>query len=344
MDERDKKTELLVGLFLTVGLLLLGLLILQFGSIRELFKGSYTITLPLPDATGIKAGSPVMLGGSRIGKVSKTPDLNATFNGVTILLDIYKDKKIPADAKFALGTSGLLGDTFILIKPSGKAAQTYIETHATIPEENIVKSTGLTDLQETAKEVGGKVEVALEDIRGAVKDLRESLKKLNEGALSDSATKDIKETFRHLNDVVTRIDTKIFGEQTSADIKDAVASLKNAAKSFEDGVKKLDPAFEKVDKASDYLKSTTGKLDKFVDNADAAVKSVDRTAASMRTGSGLLPALMNDPQMKNEMRMLITNLREHGVLWYRDSAGKAAAKKTETQRTSTHPPGTGVKR
>ena len=36
MDERDKKTELLVGLFLFVGLIMLALLILQFGSVRSL--------------------------------------------------------------------------------------------------------------------------------------------------------------------------------------------------------------------------------------------------------------------------------------------------------------------
>jgi hypothetical protein len=37
MEEHDKKTELMVGLFLFVGLLLLGGLSLQFGSLRESF-------------------------------------------------------------------------------------------------------------------------------------------------------------------------------------------------------------------------------------------------------------------------------------------------------------------
>ena len=35
---------------------------------------------------------------------------------------------------------------------------------------------------------------------------------------------------------------------------------------------------------------------------------------------------MKDAQLKNEFKTLITNLREHGVLFYRDSAGKAAAR------------------
>lgn len=337
MNDRDKKTELLVGLFVFVGLLLLALLILQFSSIREVFKGSYTVTLPLPDASGIKEGSPVMLGGSRIGKVGKTPELNDTFNGVTILLDIYKDKKIPRDAKFSLGTSGLLGDAFIEIKPTGKTEKEFFEAYSTIPESNITKSSGLSGLQETAKQVGDKVDDALKDIKEAVADLRKSLKQLNEGALSDSAMKDIKETFKHLNDTVTRIDTKIFGEQTSTDIKETFASLKSAAKSLEDGVKKLDPAFAKIDKASGNIESMSGKLDKFVDSADATVKSIDKTVTEMRTGDGLLPALSRDAKMKNDFKMLIANLREHGVLWYKDSAGKAAAKEEQQSRSGNRP-------
>ena len=343
MEERDKKTELLVGLFLTVGLLLLGLLILQFSSIRELFKGTYNITLPLPDASGIKEGSPVMLGGSRIGKVTKTPELNPTFTGVTVLMDIYKEKRVPKDAKFALGTSGLLGDSFIEIKTSGKETSEYFPEGASIPEDNITKSSGFSGLQDTAKDVSKKVDVAIEDLRAAVNDLRTSLKRINEGALSEDAMKDLKETFKHLNSVVKRIDEKTFSEETTADIKSTVASLKSAAKTFEDTVKKLDPAFEKID-------SVAAKADKVMDSADGAVKSVTKTSntigdtvSELRNGKGLLPSLMKDTKLRDEIQMLITNLRQHGILWYRDSAGKAEKKDAEEPPRSQRPQ-TGTKR
>ena len=143
MDERDKKTELLVGLFLTIGLALLGLLVLQFGSVREYFKDTYEITVPFPDGTGIKAGTPVMLGGSKIGKVPRMPQLNAQFNGVIIPLEIYHDKRIPADAKFAIGTAGLLGDSFIEISPTGAPTGAYIEPGASLPKDNVSSGGGL---------------------------------------------------------------------------------------------------------------------------------------------------------------------------------------------------------
>ncbi len=340
MDERDRKTELLVGLFLTIGLLLLGTLILQFGSVRELFKGTYAIRVTLPDGTGIKEGTPVLLGGRKIGKASDKPIFNSTFTGVIIPLKIYSDIKIPGDAAFSIGTSGLLGDAFLEIKPSGKVSVNYIAPDSEIKG---VPSGGLGALQNTAKEVSQKVDVALEDIRAAIKDLREVMKKLNEGVLSDSATKDLKESFKHLNSVVTRLDEKTFNDETSVDIKSAVASLKSAAKTFEDSVKKLDPAFAKID-------SVAAKADKVMVSADSAMKSVDKNAAAIgkaagdiRHGDGLLPALLNDKQLKNEFKTLITNLRERGILRYRNMTGKGESEKAD-EAPRTPGPLTGTKR
>ncbi len=338
MEERDKKSELLVGLFLSVGLLLLGVLILQFSSIRELFKGTYDITLPLADASGIKEGSPVMLGGSRIGKVSKTPQLNSTFTGVTILLDIYKNKRIPKDSKFSLGTSGLLGDAFIEIKTTGKETNQYFDENVTIPEENIAKKSGLGGLQEAAEQVSKKADIVIKDLQDTIHDVRTTLKKINEGALSDDSVKDLKETFKHLNSLITRLDEKTLGEQTGTDIKEVIASFKSAAKSLDDSIKKMEPAFGKVD-------GVVEKANKAMTSAESAMKSIDKSATTigevtkdLRSGNGLLPALLRDEQLKNELKSLITNMRQHGILFYRDKAGKT---KDDSQSP---PPYTGNKR
>lgn len=340
MDERDKKTELLVGLFLTIGLMLLGTLILQFSSVREAFKGTYAIRVTLPDGTGVKEGTPVLLGGRKIGKASDKPSFNSTFTGVIIPLKIYSDIKIPADAKFSIGTSGLLGDAFLEIKPSGKASVNFVAPDTEIQG---TPAGGLGALQSRAQEMSEKMDLALEDIRAAVKDLRETMKRLNEGVLSDTATKDLKESFKHLNSVVTRLDEKTLGDDTSADLKSAVASLKSAARTFEDSVKKLDPAFSKID-------SIAGKADKVMDSADAAMKSIDKSADTIgdaaediRKGEGLLPALMKDAELKAEFKNLITNLREHGVLFYRDHSDKREAA-AAAQRPRAPRPLTGTKR
>ena len=336
MEERDKKTELLVGLFLTIGMVLLGLLILQFGSVRELFKHTYEITVPFPDGTGIKDGTPVLLGGSKVGKVPRRPVLNANFNGVIIPLEIYETVKIPIDAKFGIGTSGLLGDSFIEIRPSGMDTHEYIPPGTALTKESTAAASGLGGLQDTAKDLSKSVDVTLKDLRGAIADLRVSLKKVNEGALADENMDELKGSFAHLNSVLTRFDEKTFNDQTSQDVKEAVASFKEAAKNLDATVKKFGPAVSKLEGVVEKADKAMVSADKAMVSADKAMKSIDDGASALgkvgidlRKGDGLLPALIYDRNLKNEFSMLITNMRQRGVLFYKDKAGEAQAREVK---------------
>jgi len=76
---------------------------------------------------------------------------------------------------------------------------------------------------------------------------------------------------------------------------------------------------------------------------DAIAKAVRTSAATIyRTKrrfveQGLVAALLNDQQLANDLHALITNLRAHGVLFYRDSAtgreAKPPAQTTPSRRT-----------
>lgn len=348
MDERDKKTELLVGLFLTIGLVLLGLLILQFGSVREQFKDTYEITVPFPDATGVKVGTPVMLGGSRIGKVPRIPQLNEHFNGVVVPLEIYKDKRIPADAKFAIGTAGLLGDSFVEIRPSGAATTAYIEPGAHLTDEDVQKGGGISGLQDTAKQIGEKADVAIEDVRGAVSDLRVSLKKINEGALSDKALADFRESMEHLNNTMKRLDDKVLGDENAANLKTAIADIKDAAAGFKASSKNVQDATAKLGPMFDKLDPAVAKVEKIVDRADEAMKSIksgaDNFAAAtkkLNSGDGLLGSLMSDRQLKADFKAAVSdfkdvasNVKRSGFVFYKNIADK---EKAEQQRQQPQP-------
>lgn len=264
----------------------------------------------------------MLFGGLKIGKVPRRPQHNADYTGVIIKLEIYQDEKIPTDAKFGIGTAGLMGDTYVEIQPTGGGASTYYEDGDVVEPKNITTASGLSALQDTAKELSEKVKVAIDDLRATLGDVRVSLKKINEGALTDQNMQELKGSFEHLNSVLTRLDEQTLNEQTSKDVKEAVASFKSAANSLDTTVKKLDPAVSK-------LEGVVDKADKAMASADKAMKSLDNGAAALgkvgtdiKRGEGLLPALIYDRNLKNEFTMLITNLRQRGVLWYKDKAGE----------------------
>jgi hypothetical protein len=153
-------------------------------------------------------------------------------------------------------------------------------------------------------------------------DVRVSLKKINEGALTDQNMDDLRGSFSHLNKVLTRLDEQTLNEQTSRDVKEAVASFKAAAESLDKTVKKLDPAVSKLEGVVDKADTAMVSADKAMKSIDEGAVALGKIGTDLRRGDGLLPALIYDRELKTEFSMLITNLRQRGVLWYKDKAGE----------------------
>ncbi|MCB1275974.1 MlaD family protein [Prosthecobacter sp.] len=338
MIDSDKKTEMLVGLFLFIGLLLLGGLILMFGRVREVFKDTYHLQVAFPNASGIKEGSPVFLGGSRVGKVDKKPSLNDTFTGVILELELFKDVMVPADATFAIGSAGLMGDALVEIKPTGKQTDVFLpHDYDKIIEGE--KGSGLNDLQSQAEQVGKKVDVVLDDVRVALKDIQDAMGKVNKDALSDSTIQSFKESMEHLHNTLKRVDDKVLGDENAqtlktalSELKDAATSFKNASKNVEEASKKLSPMFDKLDPA-------IAKADKVMSTADESLQSIRKAADSfavaasnLSSNKGLLGALMNDQRLMADFRDLIYNFKVNGPLWYKDTAERLRAEELKKQQ------------
>jgi phospholipid/cholesterol/gamma-HCH transport system substrate-binding protein len=327
--QSERKTEILVGIFLFVGLLMLGGIILQFGGLREWFTDTYTLRVAFPNASGIKEGSPVYLGGSKVGKVSRHPQLNETFNGILVDLKIRDDVDIPADAVFAIGSAGLMGDALIEIRPTSEASAEFLpHNHAEVIEG--AKSGGLADLQSTAEQVGKKVEIVLDDMRSALKDVRESVAKINQEALSSATINDFKESMRHLNQTLARVDDKVLGDENADLLKDALADLREAAGRFKTSSRHVEEGTSKIGPLIDKLDPAVAKVDGIMSTAEDTLKSVKAaadafavTARKLQSGQGLLGALMNDAELKTDLKDLIANMKRNGVLFYRDSATRA---------------------
>ena len=345
MEDRDKKTELLVGLFLFIGLLLLGGLILQFGSVRELMKDTYEISAPFPDATGVKQDTPIMLGGSKIGKVPRMPKLNDQFNGVVIPMEIYHDKKIPEDAKFSIGTAGLLGDAYIEIRSAGNASGKFIEPGAFVPDNKVSKGSGLSAMQNTLDGIGKKADVVLVDVSDAAKELKDALKRVNEGALSEKTLGNFRKSMEHLESTMANVDSNILGKDNAENLKAAITDIKEAAASFKRTSTSLELTSAKLGSTLDKLDPAVGKADKVMTSLDEALQSFKETSDNLSaltkglnksTNKGLLPALMSDEQLKEDFKALFSNLRRNGLIFYRNDAEKQRAEE-ETKKQQSSP-------
>src|SRR6202043_1820081 len=126
MNRHERGSEFKVGRFVFVGMAMLGALVVQFGRLREGFKTYYGLTVRFNEGSGLLKGSHVLLAGARIGKVSGGPRLAREGGGVDVPLKIYDYVKVPAESKFTVGSSGLLGDRFVNVTMPPGQAKTYI--------------------------------------------------------------------------------------------------------------------------------------------------------------------------------------------------------------------------
>lgn len=332
--KNDRKTELLVGLFLFVGLLMLGGIILQFGGIREWFRDTYQLKIAFPNASGLKESAPVYLGGSKVGKVIKHPQLNDTFTGVIIEVEIFEDVDIPADAIFAIGTAGLMGDALVEIKPSGK------ETNQFIPHDSMLliegKVGGLSDLQKTAEDVSKKVDVVLDDIRSAMADVKEAMVKVNKDALAPETIKDFKDSMDHLHKTMERVDNKVLNDENANNLKGAIVDFKDAAASFKTSAKNVETQSARLGAMFDKLDPAIGKADKVMSSAEEALKSIKIaadsftvTAKTITSSKGLLGGLLNDVELRSDFKDLIANMKRSGPVFYKNTADKERAKEED---------------
>ena len=134
-------------------------------------------------------------------------------------------------------------------------------------------------------------------MRGTIAKIDTTISRLNDQALSPANMDHLKETFDNL------------GKTT--------ASLSESSKKF-DGV------LEKADGTMGSAKEAADKLQLAMGDARKTLQAAGRIMKEATSGDGLLAMLLTNEEVANNLRALVSNLRSHGVLFYRDSAAKVS--------------------
>jgi len=117
MNEKQH-TEMLVGIFLLIGIIAITFLALRIGDFQLLNNQQYIIKAEFTSVSGLKKGAHVEIAGVSVGKVT-----NIIFNPETYLAEVHiaieNSIQIPDDSIASIRTSGIIGDKFLKISPGG---------------------------------------------------------------------------------------------------------------------------------------------------------------------------------------------------------------------------------
>ncbi|MGE3541605.1 MAG: outer membrane lipid asymmetry maintenance protein MlaD [Candidatus Tectimicrobiota bacterium] len=107
-------SEIVVALFVIVGLCALGYLMLRLGNLRLWPGTTYDLTATFPSAAGLHAGATVAVAGVKVGWVEQITLHNYA---AVVTLRLEKRMRLQDDTSAAIRTRGLLGEKYVLLTP-----------------------------------------------------------------------------------------------------------------------------------------------------------------------------------------------------------------------------------
>ncbi|MBF0282581.1 MAG: outer membrane lipid asymmetry maintenance protein MlaD [Zetaproteobacteria bacterium] len=125
-----KRIELVVGMFVFIGIASMVWMALKLGQVGGLGSTGYAVEAVFQDAGGVRAGSDVMLAGVVIGRVSDVHLQND--EEAKLIMQIDEGVKLTTDAIASVRTKGIIGERYIRV--SQGADREYLEPGAEIEE------------------------------------------------------------------------------------------------------------------------------------------------------------------------------------------------------------------
>jgi phospholipid/cholesterol/gamma-HCH transport system substrate-binding protein len=261
-------TELRVGLFVLVGLSVLGAGIFYVTG-QGILGPKYRLKTYLPEVSGLANGAAVKVDGVEVGNVEsirfmprtggKPTDRNRNIE-VVMRVDRRYQNDILTDSVASLRTEGLLGNRYVTV--------TRGLTGTPIADAGVISGAeekAMAEVVERSAEVLGNLSALSTDVRELIAGVQEG-----RGSLGKMLTDD--QAYNHMNNVLAKADSMM------TDIRDGHGTLGKLV-------------------ASDELYA----------KADKGIDSMNGMLTDMRAGKGTLGKLINDPTLYDQTKEAMAN-------------------------------------
>ena len=305
MAQRKQLTwsELRVGLFVLVGLLILAVGIFYVTGAGA-FGPKYRIKTFLPEVSGLATGAPVRLDGVEIGNVDqikivpreagKPPDHMKSIE-VDMRIDKRFQSDVLTDSAASLVTEGLLGNRYVNIQRG--------YTGVPLKEGQTVPGTEEKAIKEVV-ERSADVLANLKTLSDQIKDIIDGVQK-GKGTLGQLLTDD--KVYKHLDSILAK------GDQIIGNVQAGQGTVGKLLMT-DDTSAKVDKAIDQINAILDDLRAQKGTMGKLLydpslyDEAKKALDNGNGMIGDIRGGKGTLGKLATDDTLYNKLRDTSANL------------------------------------
>ncbi|MDX9821625.1 MAG: MlaD family protein [Syntrophales bacterium] len=271
-------TEAKVGLFVLVGLIILGYMSFRVGQGGIGLKEGYVVEAVFDNVAGLNKDASVQIAGVEVGRVES---IKLKDGKAVIQMRITPEVKLEKDVRAAVKTHGVLGDKYVEIMP-GHKSQGYMESGDSI--QQVERAADIDRLLQ-------QFSVIADDIRGVTG----SLNRVLGGQAGVDALNDIldntRQLTRNLNAVVVN---------NEATLKAMLENTRQLTSNLNRVVVQND---EKVGQVFDGLKSAASQMEK-------TFASLNEITEGVRRGEGSVGQLLKDPTTTQRLNQTLASLQQ----------------------------------
>jgi phospholipid/cholesterol/gamma-HCH transport system substrate-binding protein len=134
------KLEMIVGVFVLIGVISLGYLSVKLGKLELISGDLYEVDALFNSATGLKSGAAVEIAGVEVGRVKA---ISLKEDRALVRLGLHNGTKLYSDTIASIKTRGIIGEKYLALSPGGggdplKPGDTIRDTESGLDLEELV--------------------------------------------------------------------------------------------------------------------------------------------------------------------------------------------------------------
>ena len=341
--------EFKVGAFTLAGLVTMGVVIFMIGEERKLFESQLIYQAKFEEVQGLRRGSPVRMGGVDIGSVTEVKYGEAADDKqIHVKMSVVKDesRRIRQDSQATIESKGLLGDKMIVVTvgnprlpqipvggevPSKEgddmAAMMGKLGSITVQVEKVVGNLERTTNSLADEKLQGNLKSSVESMNGILKSVDagdgyvgklikspEESQRLSQVMQNlETATAQLNRTTASINAILARVENGpglahevLYGEESAKAVSQfggAADELRLTLKGIRDG-NGIARSVIYGDEGSQQMLSNLNQMS----------GDLKQIVADMKSGKGTLGALLVDPSVYEDLKVVLGNVERNKAL------------------------------
>ncbi|MBN1522617.1 MAG: MCE family protein [Candidatus Aureabacteria bacterium] len=300
--------ELTVGLFVTVGMLVLAAMIIRLGSTDYLaYQNAHRFSVHFSFADGILEKAPVRYAGVEVGRVEKIRLTSDPKQRVILDLVIKNEVQVREKDTVTINSLGLMSEMYVEIVPGDQTANalqagTVIEGKDPVALQQVV-----TNAKKVLEELEKGVKIfSEEDTKENIKHSLKNIRALSENV--NDISKNMQETAGIMRELFA--DNK---ENISESISEFKLNIKGMRKSV-DSMERIMARIERGEGLVGKLlvdKDTSDNFSGTMEKISVVLDDIHEISLNIKEGKGAVGLLMTDEEIQEKLKKLITEIEKN---------------------------------